>query len=363
MKRVVGFLVLVWLWLPVGVITAESQESDLSISFTALSRPIWALGFEDAKWLLPGKRSPPIRIAFLPLSNTTKRSQEAHSNELEGERTTRMGAWSRAIPMYLAERVWVTTDAIADVYLFVVEGKGVALLDSPVSEEMLATVLEKADAEERPALIITGTTAIDVSGLRSRIDLTLWEVRNSTTILRQTIGAQSLLESSAELALEVEAKLLTILENYGIRRQEELQKEFPAPSRDDFVIEGYLYNLETVMLQSLVQWGEFPSDFLYGEDNMFESYLWLCQAMPEAVTPRLTFLRALVAATKYGSTAHEPHIPLAEQWLAEASDQEPIGKLAPFVLRTLGKSEAFEQRRNELMKTAEGVYKVWLEKL
>jgi len=325
-----------------------------------MSRPLWTLGFEDARWLLPEKSPQTKRVALLTLGEMTRRKNA--SEQPEEQRSTALGAWSRTIPLYLAESIWFNLDAEGDVYLPVAKGVGPAVFGYAFDQESVQEFLKSRDAKDerqRVDLLISGTEQIDWGGFRSHVELTVWEGTTGAPV--GTVTASSLTQSPGQLVQQLERQLLAQLEHLGLPRQG-VSSTWVRPEPAE--TEAYLLALDQLLAQMLVDHDLADINGLWGEDRMYEWYLTLADHMTGAVAPKLMFLRAMAAGAGYGSQYVTQFEPVALKLLNhKETGSEPWYRLSPLLLKRLGKEPEAQARKAELLSVAAGDYRAWLEKL
>lgn len=339
-------------------ILADEAAQEPDVGYASFVRPLWALGFEDARWLLPEKTPSATLIVLTGFSDATKREV----NQPEVHRTTVMGAWARAIPFYLGESIWHHTSAEATVLLPVAKGIGPALFAQPYDDDEIKVIFDNDLDEKKPDFVITGVEAIDLGGFRTRIELTIWGLRHQQVQVLRRMGIVSWTKGPGELAQEIEGRVLSTLSDLGVQESPQAPSHYLAPDKQ--IVPYYIHALEQLLLQSLAANDMFSADQLYDEESKFRDYLQVCELLPSAIQPRLMFVRGLMASEKYGSTSHKPFESLGLNWLERPADGDDVlWRLSPIVLKKLGRTQEFERRRQELLGEASGEYRAWLEKL
>ena len=122
-------------------ISIQSKEStDIpSVALLSLERPIWCNEKSSFVSLLPSKKDKPIRIVIF--GNTTIHNDLNEVPVLQA--ADGPGRASRAIPLFLAEKIQTSTNAVGIALIAWAQSKGFAVFSKPYDEKALCELVEK----------------------------------------------------------------------------------------------------------------------------------------------------------------------------------------------------------------------------
>ena len=162
--------------------------ADEDVSNFQLMRPVWALGFADAGWLFDYRgQEKHATVAVFPLAMTGRRTTRPIARA-----TRRRG--SRAIPLYVAERLFLETTCDVPVNMLVVNGQGPLVSGDALTREALVRIA----GSPTPTVLVSGTLAREeVPMIRVTIEVQTPDGRRTTTATR--IGDEPTLDFVHEL--------------------------------------------------------------------------------------------------------------------------------------------------------------------
>lgn len=326
---------------------AQKPASDehLEVELAVVRRPIWAERLQNADWLLPSAASRRERIVFLPLANTTATDLTEHVVQREDD----LGRLTRSLALYLAESAHFWTDCRAETVVPVVRGGGPIVVGREWPEEQVFEF--SGDAR----FAVSG--AVAQSGERLQIKLTLWDCVERARVRQfERIGAW---DKFGTPVLELEQELLGALP--GERRNTASEDFYHRPESE--LTSFYLSCLGQALTLAMVSGGVISREAIWGERNIFQSLLELVVAMPDYQVPKIMFLGALATGHEYGSLVYSEFKQQALHVIDQEEDREsPLYRLSPLFLKPFD-MHRFELRQRDLLATAEGAYRQWLESL
>jgi tetratricopeptide (TPR) repeat protein len=322
-----------------------APDEPISIELAAIERPIWASGLHDPAWLFPSVAGRRERVVFLPLANTTAAGEQDPYLQREDD----LGRLTRSLALYLAEAAHFWTDYLPRTVVPVIPGGGPIVVGAPWSEEHVFEF--SGDAR----FAVSGTLA--QSGERLQVKLTLWDCRERAVLreFERTAAADAFGASVLELERELIGALADPPGNLPA------EGFYRRPDADSMNV--YLCCLGQSLALALVGGGVTPRDAIWGERSIFQYLLELIVHMPRDQVPQIMFLGALVTAHAYGSLVYSEFKQQALHLVDEEHDREsPIYRLSPLLLKPFD-MRRFELRQRELLATADGPYRDWLESL
>lgn len=134
----------------------------------------------------------------------------------------------------------------------------------------------------------------------------------------------------------------------------------PAPA----IMASYLVCLGQTLMMTFVHNEYVPREQVWGERQMFECFLWTAAEMKDAQVPRILFLAGLTKSRAYGSSAYEEYKAQALRMLdEETSKASQFFRLSPLLFQVLGMEKEFNERKAELARDADPLYREWLDHL
>jgi tetratricopeptide (TPR) repeat protein len=322
-----------------------APDEPLQIALAALERPIWASGLHDAGWLFPSEAKRREPIAFIPLANTSATDQSDPHVQREDD----LGRLTRSLALYLAEAAHFWTDYKARSVIPVISRGGPVVVGAPWTDEQ---VFEFAgDAR----FAVSG--ALAQSGDRLRIELVLWDCAERAELRR--IERTSAADNFGAAVLELERELLAALA--ASPRENASEVFYRRPDAD--AITHYLCCLGQSLTLALVARGVTSRDAIWGERNIFQYLLELVMQRPDNQVPKIMFLGALATGHAYGSLVYSEFKQQALHLLDDEQDRaSPLYRLSPLLFKPFD-MHRFRERQRELLATAGGAYRDWLESL
>jgi hypothetical protein len=309
-------------------------------------RPVWALGFGDAGWLFAHRGAEKrATVAVFPLALKGTKDDGTDVGHESGE-----ARLTRAIPLYLAERLFVETTCDAPMNVLVVPNQGPLVTGDPLGREALL----RAAGDPMPSALVYGTLAREeVPRVRATLEITSPDGRRSDTLVR--VGDEVTLDFVDELAdavisFAVDGKLCE-----RVKAPEPLARP-PATHTAPYV--GAIGQL---LAQALAESHVIPVSSLWDEVGMLAWYERLRTEVPALLAPRLIQLRGLLLSKSYGGKEAEARLPLALAELEQADAAgELIARLSPVVFAKAGKPEACEAAKARLGTEKDAAYAKWL---
>jgi hypothetical protein len=321
-----------------------APDEPLSIELAVVERPVWAKGLANPAWLFGADAGRDDEIVFLPLANTTARE----ATDPYVHREDDLGRLTRSLALYLAEATYFWTDFRPRTVVPVVSGGGPIVVGQPWTPEQIVEFAGDA------RLAVNGTVAQTREGLR--IELALWDCAQRGAIRR--FAAMGPADDIGAAVRRLEDELIGAI---GATRPSASEDFYRRP--DAAVLDRYLCCLGQALTLVLVQDGFTSRDAIWGERNIFQYLLDQVALAAEEQVPRIMFLGALATAHDYGSLVVAEFKQPALHLIDEEQDQRsPVYRLSPLFLRPFD-MRRFDERRRELLATARGPYREWLQSL
>jgi hypothetical protein len=311
-----------------------------------LDKPLWALSLQNPEWLLPEKQTEKDVLVFC-FSAAQKGTPEDGQSQQEDD----LGRTTRALPLYIAERITIETNLNAYNLMPILKGTGPIVAGQRNDPGELASVMTN-----KPAFIITGHFETDYIGLKRTLVVYLYETASDseTEIVRIT----KLAKSPADIGSQAADDILTALTQTSHFNFESSSSLFPRPPKK--YIREYLDGLGQLFIQTVIQNGYAPAETLWGEDNMIRWYQSLWEALPDSAIPRLMYLRGLLASHQYGTDAYKPHVGRFSEYLMSLQDlNDPLNRLSPLFFEKIDDVTRLEKKIEMLKNIKDSKYQKW----
>ena len=307
-----------------------------------LDRPVWYAGLEDPQWLLPPKGPEAKQILVMSLAVDGQPS-------MPPGREDELGRLTRAVPLFLAEHVWLSTPHRGTATLTMAEQGGWAVMGRPWPEEQLASQL--GDQERQNTILVTGVLRVD--GENRRIDL--WAYDCAT---KQRVGhaaAEGPMQDIGKMMLQLMGELWPSLGG---------PKNHKPPVGDDNFWARYLDALGQHAALVVTQSGAMPRERLYGERYILQ---WLQSVALQETRWQPGFwlyASALCVMNQIGSVVPKEHGRVVAELFRQSPPNSAFALLGACPLRAVGLDAFWQQRRPEILKVAGGnpVYTEWLKR-
>ena len=324
---------------------APAARPDDEVSNFQLMRPVWALGFSDAGWLFDYRgQEKHATVGVFPLAMIGAKDDKSYR---ESDTTARL---TRAIPLYVAERLFLETTCDVAVNMLVVPGQGPLVSGEPLSRDALLRVA----GSPSPTVLVGGTLAReDVPLVRVTIVVQTPDGRRSTVATR--VGDEPTLDFVHELVdatigFVIDAKLCQ-------RTRVPASLERPPASH----IAPYVGALGQLLSQTFAEGKVMPVSSLWSEVGMMAWYERLRSELPSLLAPRLIELRGVLLSQSYGGTEYAARLPMVMSELEQADTAgDAVGRLAPLVYAKAGKPDACETAKTRLAADHDPGFTKWL---
>src|SRR5262245_44435848 len=308
-------------------------------------RPVWSLGFADAGWLFDYRgQEKHATVAVFPLAMSGAKEDQAYR---ESDATARL---TRAIPLYVAERLFLETTCDVPVNMLVVQGQGPIVSPEPLARDALI----RAAGSPAPSVLVSGTLAReDIPLVRVTLEVQTPDGRRSTVATR--VGDEPTLDFVHELVdatigFVIDAKLCQ-------RTRVPAALERPPASH----IAPYVGALGQLLSQTFAEGKVLPVSSLWSEVGMMAWYERLRTELPNLLAPRLIELRGVLLSQSYGGTEYAARLPLVMAELEQADTAgNAVGRLAPLIYAKAGKADACETAKTRLASDKDPVFSKWL---
>ncbi len=317
----------------------------------SLDRPIWALSLEDASWLIPDKKTNCSSFAVMSFSAEKKGVPKEGQEKKEDD----IGRTTRALPLYIAERINLETQCLAVNYNPVLKNSGPVLSTQRTSGASLHSVFK-----EKHTFIITGHFEKDYLNLRNKLTIYIYNMQTGEELPLTQIT--SIFESQSDMARKAANDFFIKLEKNSLCSFQAPPAQFSRPPKQ--FCREYMDGLGQLFMQTIVQNNYISKDSLWGEDRMLNWYLSLWKVMPNSVVPRLMYIRGVLASFEYGSNAYKPHLSKLSEYLISLTDpNDPINRISPLLFQKIGNQIDFEKKKNSFKTVDNKNYQSWLSEI
>jgi hypothetical protein len=323
----------------------SSARADDDVSNFQLMRPIWSLGFADAGWLFDFRgQEKHATVAVFPLAMVGAKDDKTYR---ETDTTARL---TRAIPLYVAERLFVETTCDVPVNMLVVQGQGPLVSSEPLARDALLRVA----GSPTPTVLVSGTLAReDIPLVRVTLEIQTSDARRSTVVTR--IGDEPTLDFANEL---VDAAIGFVVDAKLCQRTRAPSSLGRPPVTH---VAPYVGALGQLLSQTFAEGHVLPVSSLWSEVGMMAWYERLRTELPNLLAPRLIELRGVLLSQSYGGTEYAARLPLVLAELEQADTAgDAVGRLAPFVYARAGKPDACETAKTRLATDHDPAFTKWL---
>ncbi len=264
--------------------TPVEPESQISATLLTTEGPIWLPEDSPAFALMRRPDPSPLSIAFLGGTAETGSSATAPVHQF----TDGPGRLSRALPLFLAERLFFGLDAsvhtlspwlLGDHPGFILSG--VAWTDEDAAGHAL---------QIKPPADYVVITHLKTKGEPWVADLRLVQTQDQRCIHHETVRFQSN-EPYPTLARLAENLARTVASIRGIPRQ--TPALYGVPSGPDFI--SYLVRLEQLLAVRCSALENIQANFLSGERDILDGNLHLCLAHPKSVSLRILLFQTCLS--------------------------------------------------------------------
>ncbi|HZR19761.1 MAG TPA: hypothetical protein VFE51_20920 [Verrucomicrobiae bacterium] len=266
-------------------LTHVDQKQPMQMAMLTIQGPVWLKPDSPSSELFPAKAIPFTRVAFLgsaaEIATNSKRIQHQMSDTA--------GRLSRALPLFLAEQIELSTQAQVQTL--------VPWVVSPTPGFVLGGVpWSDADAAGYARQTEPKSDYVVVCYLKTSSEPWVAELRLVRTIDAKCLGTLSGSFPSAkpeEGILALSSKLLSILVKEAEIEQALAPAFYQVPSPPHFAY--YLLRLEQLLAVRCGAMKGVPPGFLSGEREIIDGNLQLCLEFPQNVVTRLLLAQTLQA--------------------------------------------------------------------
>jgi tetratricopeptide (TPR) repeat protein len=255
-------------------------EGPLEIVLMKLEQPVWSrgvLGFED---LLPAKNASAPRVHFVCASGESAAAPHA-DGKVVSQPTNELGRIARALPMFLAEELFLRTTARAAFLLPWMKQGGFILSANPWTRGFLPP-----DPAPPDVLVFTHIDASQ-SPWKLRVSLEQPARPETGATLEQSFD----LRSGAQDVRKLLNDLVTRLSDLLALHREERTPGLATPGND--LIPGYLTAIEQALAVGLAARVSAAESFLYQERAIFDHLFDVALFGAEQLRPRMLLVNAL----------------------------------------------------------------------
>lgn len=328
---------------------------NLKIFSVTINKPIFSSGLQDPSWLFPNiKRE--NKIVFFNFAANNNEAGVKEGSSKEGN----IGRLSRAIPLYIMERLFIETNSEPAVNIIFAENIGPVLAGARNEGKNLNEQLKN-----KYDFIVTGLITRNISESKITIQIFLYEIKSDTENMfieyiasnNETLEQASF--NAANLFLE---KIRTIL-NYKNNDQSFIDY-YKRPKENIGAV--YLLGSAQLLTQTFAH-NKFTSPKeLFGENNMLNWYKYLMESDINNNCAKLMYLKGIIASIDYGGSAYINHIDSFKRYILMLKDinlSDPIVKLSPLFFKKINDKMSFKTMYEILKKQEDKEYIKWLAKI
>lgn len=305
-------------------------------------RPLWCAGLADPMWLLPQKAADSKQVLCFPLA--VEGGQQVPTGMEDA-----IGRITRAVPLLLAEHVWLASPHRGTAGLLVAEQGGWVVLGKAWPEEQLVAQLPPQEREQ--TIAVSGVLRID--GDRHRIDLWAYDCKQ-----KQRIG-----HAAAEGAPQDIGRMLLQL----------IKELWPAlggpaghqpPAGNEGFWAAYADGLAQQAALLATQAGGMPKERLYGERYIAQWLQNTALAEPRWQPGFWLFASSLCVLRQLGSDIPKEFARIVAEIFRQSPPNSAFGRLGILPLRAAGLDALWQQRRAEIVQANAGDanYAAWLQR-
>jgi tetratricopeptide (TPR) repeat protein len=305
-------------------------------------RPLWCAGLADPNWLLPNKAAGSRQVLCFPLA--VEGGQQVPTGMEDA-----IGRITRAVPLLLAEHVWLASPHRGTAGLLVAEQGGWVVLGKAWPEEQLVAQLPPQEREQ--TIAVSGVLRLD--GDKHRIDLWAYDCHT-----KQRIGhaaAEGAPNEIGRMLLQLIAELWPALGGPAGHKPPAGNEAFWAAYADGLAQQAALL---------ATQAGGMPKERLYGERYIAQ---WLQNTA--LVEPRWQpgfwlFASSLCVLRQLGSDIPKEFARIVAEIFRQSPPNSAFARFGVLPLRAAGLDAFWQQRRAEIVQVNAGDanYAAWLQR-
>lgn len=250
-------------------------SAPVEVMIMKLEHPLWAHGVLGFDSLLPEKADAAPVVHFICGSGE---SASGSGGKVISQPTDQLGRLTRALPLFLAEELFVGTNARAAFLLPWLKHGGFVLSARPWTRDFLS---QEASPDLRVFL------HVDAQAAPWNLQMRIEDARGDAVVnFDHSFGFGSAAADVLALLRDVKARLIDML---GLTPR--IEETLPAPSAE--LLPGYLAVLEQALAVAMAARQPEESGLLYQERAIFDHLFEVALHEPELLRPRLLLLNAL----------------------------------------------------------------------
>ncbi|MCB9886825.1 MAG: tetratricopeptide repeat protein [Planctomycetes bacterium] len=295
-------------------------------------RPLWCAGLADPLWLLPPKTNDARQVLCFALAVEGQQQLPAGQED-------EIGRVTRAVPLFLAEHVWLSTPHRGTAGLLMAEQGGWVVLGKVWPEEQLVAQLS-AEEKER-TIAVSGVLRID--GDKRRIDL--WAYDCNT---QQRVGHAAAEGAPGELG----RMLLQLLAELWPALGGPAGHQPPVGSEGSW--QAYADGLAQHAALVATQAGGMPKERLYGERYILQ-WLQNTALLEPRWQPGFWLLASAMCVLRgLGSPVPKEFARAVAEIFRQSPPNSAFARLGVLPLRAAGLDGVWQARRAEIVQANSG---------
>ncbi len=251
----------------------------VEIMMMCLEEPVWARGVLGFESLLPAKAADAPRIDFVCASGEGPSPEE--TGRITSQPTNELGRLSRALPLFVAEELFLRTNARTHYLLPWMKQGGFILSARPWTQAVLQSGATLPDA----VVFMHIDAGHESWKLRVSIELPARPAANVS--LEQAFALKTAAHDTLTLLHDLMGRLTALL---SLKRQEPGSALAPPPAE---MLASYLVSMEQALAVGLAAKAPGGGAFLHQERAIFDHLLDVALHAGEALRPRLVLINAL----------------------------------------------------------------------
>jgi tetratricopeptide (TPR) repeat protein len=267
---------------------AQKVPEKLSATVISIQGPLWIRGQSPLKTLLPVKQAGVPNVAVI---GSTVLLQEP-PGAVQLQRSNATGRLSRAVPLFLADRIHLLTQAIGTAEIAWIQEGGFAVFGRPYDDAALGELVRMQKEGDVPGFV-AGIT-LDASEPNWKLILRLLRSADGKRLADAEVNVDS--ENPGPGVEELGEKLLRLLAQHAGVSAVAAPAWYATPRGND--LSDFLLRLEQQL--ALTCAGELPGGegSLSGEREIFDGIVQLCVRQPANATARMVLARTLLLMKK-----------------------------------------------------------------
>lgn len=325
--------------------TKSKAIKDISISLPAVLHPLWSYSLEEPNWVIPNKAEGCKKVVFLSYANVgVKEEGNGHA-----EKEDPMGRLTRALPLYLGEKMEYETEASSNVLVPVIDGAGLVVSSKMYDYDFIKNIVAQSNAD----YLVTGGIKEDENYIY--VDNYIYDNSGNKTEINKKLSKMTFGSEFNKMVQEITDSIHIKSVCCG--------KYYKTPK--DSLVSIYINSLSQLLSQSMVKNKYISKDSLWGERNILNWYLNMAIENKEYPYFKFFLLSGISTCKEYGS---EIYLELKNEVITLLNEKDDLyvgERLKPLAYKIYDMNKEFNDCKNELLikYQEDKEYTEWLSKL